>query len=202
MPDGAEGAPAAPPAEADPAPTSGRRPAGAGAGDRASAFLDDARDHALRLGGWMALLSLLGAGTVVLVRRSRSGARGLASQGSLRVLSRALLSPRHQVVLVEAEGRRVLLGVHPEGVTRLLDWTSAPTQTRDPAPTAPATEIAAPRESPGVPAECPLEDSELVPYRRQMQKLRALLHGEAAQGEESFLRKRASEAVERGTESR
>jgi flagellar biogenesis protein FliO len=66
----------------------------------------------------LAALVVLGAGAWLLVHWKRGHAAG---RRPLAVIDRAALSRGASVVLVGVAGRRLLLGVHPEGVRLLKD---------------------------------------------------------------------------------
>jgi flagellar protein FliO/FliZ len=96
-------------------------------------------------GGLLTVLALILAGMTVL-RRVRGTAFGGAMP--IRVLASASVGGRQNVVVVEVEGRRLVVGVGPSGMELLADLAQAPSAAEAPGtgPAGPAT--AAPVPSP------------------------------------------------------
>lgn len=104
-------------------------------------------------GGWIALATLAAAGVGAWSwRKTRTQAR--ASESSrLRVVTRATIGSRSELVIVDAGGQRLLLGVAPGGITTLatLDDLDEPAREAAPSP------AAAPRGEPRRPETRPPE---------------------------------------------
>ncbi len=75
-------------------------------------------------GGLLLVLGLLAAGVAVL-RRVRGA--GLGGRTPIRVLASASLGSRQNIVVVEVEGRRLVVGVTPGGMELLADLTAQDT---------------------------------------------------------------------------
>lgn len=136
----------------------------------------------LKLGLAAAAIAAASAGVVWAQRRilSRGPRRGFAA-GTLRVLARAALSPKHFVWVVEFRDREILVGGSPDRLELLAIFE------REPAAPAVAREensgLERSGESLGGPSEKPrrIQARDLLPYRRQVERLRGLLRaGEGA----------------------
>jgi flagellar protein FliO/FliZ len=94
-------------------------------------------------GGLLLILFLIIGGAWLF---KRYGSLPLGSKGVVRVVGGVSVGPRERVVVVEAEGRRLLLGVAPGQVRTLCelsgvgDFDQALSQARDTAETDPAEE--------------------------------------------------------------
>lgn len=153
-----------------------------GSGKRASAVPADWTVF-LKLGLGSVSLALVGAGLVFVYRRWLPGGNRTAGEGDLKVSGRVALSPRHLVYLLEVEGRKVVVGVSGDRMTSLgiLEeprGRAAATHRGPPAsprlnPTAPARALG---EAPGRAVSA----ADLMPYRRQVNRLREMLRRDGA----------------------
>lgn len=78
--------------------------------------------------GWLKLAAALVLVVGVLLglqwylKRFRGGAVSRGN-GEMEIVARRGLSPKHQLLLVRVEGRRLLIGMGPEGLSTLADFT-------------------------------------------------------------------------------
>jgi len=75
--------------------------------------------------------------------RRGHGRSGATRDGDIRVVSRAVVGRRAAVMLLEVDGRRVLVGSTPTTLTSLSEWESEP----EPEPVFEAAELGQPEEA-------------------------------------------------------
>jgi flagellar biogenesis protein FliO len=80
---------------------------------------------ALRLVGALAVLGGLGVGGVMLMRKTLAGGRGLLRNQGIDVLARSYLDNKRYIALVRVGPRVMALGVSPEGIGNLAEFSDA-----------------------------------------------------------------------------
>ena len=80
---------------------------------------------------------------VLWFRRGHGGSRGATRGDDIRVVSRAMVGRRTAVMLLEVDGRRVLVGSTPTTLTSLSEWESEP----EPEPVFEPAELGQPEEA-------------------------------------------------------
>lgn len=135
----------------------------------------------LKLG--LAALAIAGAsaGLVWAERRLAARGRGVSAPGGLRLAGRVALSPKHFVCVLKLGEREVVVGVSPDRLTTLavFDREGAAPGARPEAPPRERPAEKAPEAASGGGLRR-LTDGELLPYRRQVERLRGLLRPEGA----------------------
>jgi len=132
--------------------------------------------------GWGSILKLvlgaacvvvLGLGAIFVARRWIPNATRLAAAGGVQVLGRVPLSPRHFVYVLGIGDRKVVVGVSGDRMAALavLDDSGAPR----PAALSPLRPESSMTDKRLAPASKPIEEADLLPYRRQVHRLRELL---------------------------
>ncbi|MBI4602747.1 MAG: flagellar biosynthetic protein FliO [Planctomycetes bacterium] len=158
-----------------------RKGPAAKASERSGAEAQEPGSLATRLALWAA--GIVAMGVLVFAIQSRRRARGTApgEAGAVQVVGRALLSHRHAVYVLRVSNRRLVIGVSGDRMTALgaVD---------DGAPERPAAEkperapgagprgfSARPGDREAVASARAIDPAELLPYRKQMDRLRGLL---------------------------
>ena len=84
-----------------------------------------------RFGEYLRVLAILVAvlaaavGTIWVLKRFVPGARARGNNAAIQVISRAHLTSKHQIVMVNVAGRTLVLGISPEGISRVADVSDA-----------------------------------------------------------------------------
>ena len=74
----------------------------------------------VRLAAVLVGMGALSSGLAYWSRRRRQALPG--GDASIRILAHKSLSPRHQVVLIDVSGHRLLVGTAPDSISSLADW--------------------------------------------------------------------------------
>jgi flagellar biogenesis protein FliO len=132
-----------------------------------------AGNRLLRVSLWAGGLGLSIFGAVVLFRRRMRGTTRLDGSEGIQVVGRTAISPRHAVVVLRVSNHRLVVGLSGERMTSLgiLDDASAESTLREPGFSA------RPEDHEAVSQARTIKDSDLVPYRQQVDRLRGLLRG-------------------------
>ena len=128
----------------------------------------------VRLSVGALLLVALGGG-LVFIQRRRTGWAPKDGLGGIQVVGRTALSPRHFVYVLRMGGRRLVVGVSGDRMSSLAvveDAAAARTA---------HTEVPA-SERKTDPAPAAIDEADLLPYRRQVNRLRELLRGRESSG--------------------
>jgi flagellar biogenesis protein FliO len=136
----------------------------------------------LKLGLGSVSLALAGAGLVFFYRRWLPGGNRAASEGDLKVVGRVALSPRHLVYLLQAEGRKVVVGVSGDRLTSLavLEERGRAAASPAPPPASPRLDLPASARAFGESTGRAVSAADLMPYRRQVNRLREMLRRDGA----------------------
>ena len=145
-----------------------------GDGRPASTAFAEEKGFLARVALGAALLAAGAFGVVLWKRRSVGLGSKAQGQGVLQIVGRAALSPRHFVYVVRVSDRRLVVGVSGDRMVSLgvLDEPAAPRL-------APRVETPAP-EKRSEPQQRAVTEADLMPYRRQVSRLRELLRGRGA----------------------
>jgi len=132
-----------------------------------------AENPVVRLSLWAVGLGLFIFGVVVFYRRRARGTARLEGSEGIQVVGRTAISPRHAVIVLRISNRRLVVGLSGDRMTSLgiLDDSSAETSAREPGFSA------RPEDHEAVARARTIKDSDLVPYRQQVDRLRGLLRG-------------------------
>lgn len=135
----------------------------------------------LKLGLAALVVAGASAGLVWAQRRLAARGEGASAAGGLRLAGRVALSPKHFACLLKLGEREVVVGVSPDRLTTLavFDREGAAPGGR---PEAPSRERPAdkPPEAASGGGLRRVAEGDLLPYRRQVERLRGLLRPEAA----------------------
>lgn len=137
----------------------------------------------LKLGLWAGGIFLAAVGLLVLRRYRKRAGVGILSEG-IEVIGRTMISPRHSVLVLRMQGKRVALAIAGDRVTPLGLWDdstavsmvaekSAPVQVPERA----GGFTIRPQDREAQDAARRFRDSDLQPYRQQVERLRGLLRG-------------------------
>lgn len=74
------------------------------------------------LGGLALVLGLL-MGVLYLLKHLTKPQRGVKGKGMIRLVSSFYLAPRERLHLMDVMGRKILIGVTPQGITRITEFT-------------------------------------------------------------------------------
>lgn len=138
-----------------------------------------------KLALWTGGLSLLGSGLVLVWVKASRARRGQRGGEGIEVVGRAALSHRHLVFVLRVSGRHLVVGVSGDRMTPLGAFEDSPVEKPMPAPApvsapvpVPAQGFSSRLEGSTFPlARRAVEDADLAPYRKQMDRLRGLLRG-------------------------
>ncbi|HVR75900.1 MAG TPA: flagellar biosynthetic protein FliO [Planctomycetota bacterium] len=140
-----------------------------------------------KLALWTGGLSLLGSGLVLVWVKASRARRGQRGGEGIEVVGRTALSHRHLVFVLRVSGRRLVVGVSGDRMTPLGAFEDSPAEKPMPAPppapapasaSVPAQGFSSRLEGSSFPlARSAVEDADLAPYRKQMNRLRGLLRG-------------------------
>jgi len=135
---------------------------------------------------------LLGAVGVIAFRRSRGRSAANPGGEGIDVVGRTMISPRHSVLVLRTSGKRIAVAIAGERVTPLGMWEDP--SSGDPmsgAPEAPRKAQGAggftirPEDQEAISAARRFREADLVPYRKQVERLRGFLRGLKDGAEES-----------------
>jgi flagellar biogenesis protein FliO len=127
----------------------------------------------VRLSLWVVGLGLFILVALVFYRRRVKGVPRLEGGEGIQIVGRTAISPRHAVVVLRISNHRLIVGLAGERMTSLgiLDDSSVETVPREPGFSA------RPEDQEAVARARTIKDSDLVPYRQQVDRLRGLLKG-------------------------
>lgn len=80
----------------------------------------------LRIAAAVLLVVALAVGALVLARRLGPGAVRGGRSAEIAVVGRTLVDRKSALLLVEVDGRRILVGVTPQQLTSLSEWEEIP----------------------------------------------------------------------------
>jgi flagellar biogenesis protein FliO len=127
--------------------------------------------------GWTLVIGTAGlmalvCGALFLARRRALGLTKLSAENSLQIVGRAALSPKHVVFVLRVADRQVVVGLSGERMVPLAVLDGLP-RDKDGAESGPQGRIAEPSTR-------TISASDLMPYRRQVERLRGLLRGKGS----------------------
>jgi flagellar biogenesis protein FliO len=112
-------------------------------------------------------VGLLGLGLIFVSRKCLRSGMGLSSSGEIEVTGRAALSPKHVVFVLRVDERRIVVGLSGERMYSLAVIGDRGEQGHH--ASRPEREISSSGKAIG--------EADLMPYRRQMDRLRGLFRG-------------------------
>jgi len=80
----------------------------------------------LRIAGAVLLVVALAVGALILARRMGPGAIRGGRSAEIAVVGRTVLDRKSALLLVEVDGRRILVGVTPQQLSSLSEWEEIP----------------------------------------------------------------------------
>jgi flagellar biogenesis protein FliO len=131
-------------------------------------------DAGSRLLYWTGGLGLTAAAVFVL-RRRRARPGSPTGQEAVEVLGRAVLSHKHAVVVVRAAGKRIVVGLGGDSLSALAVIDEAREAGAGPPAQGFSSRLPESTALSATPGPRVIDPADLVPYRRQMERLRNIL---------------------------
>jgi flagellar biogenesis protein FliO len=153
----------------------------------ASRALPSGGEIASKLGLWSGGLVVLVAATVLYRRRRKLIASSRPEGEGVEVVGRVHLSHRHAVFVLRVAGRKLVVGVSGDHMTALgsldvpasaeLPIKAVPSTSSEERSTGARGFTVRPGDMEAISAARGIPDADLMPYRKQMDRLRGLLRG-------------------------
>lgn len=151
-------------------------------GESSGSSAGDGSSVAGKLAIWSGVILVGACGLGLLRRAGRRRAASRWSGGGIEVAGRMLLSHRHSVLVLRIGGKRLALGVAGDRLTSLGMWDEPldsvePVSESVPEPQKTGGFTIRPQDREAMSAARSFRDSDFLPYRKQVERLRGLLRG-------------------------
>lgn len=131
----------------------------------------------LRALGWLLVVLCLAVGTIVGLKKLREkGAKVFGGSGArlMEVVSRTAIGPKHQLLIVRIGERAMVIGVAPEGISRVCELTE-PAEVLAVTKNSFREELQAEEDAYPEPERNEESEDSLSPYRREIERLQAMV---------------------------
>ncbi|MEE8142635.1 MAG: flagellar biosynthetic protein FliO [Planctomycetota bacterium] len=126
-----------------------------------------------RLLGWLLVVVVLAVASIYFLKRLMPGASSARSSQLIEVVARSSLTPKHQLLVVRVAERAMVIGISPEGITRVAEMND-PREVMQTSAT-PSFENQLAREKASYPLSQKREERSPALYGKEIDRLKSMV---------------------------